>query len=736
MRTLRSRNLLWCFYCGRKSNIYFDGQRSFDCANCEATNWLDKNGEITDPPAEPESAKRNTVRYATPLSSTIRSPSPTPLTTDDQDVDSIFCATCLRNQHMLSSSLAQFEWPDDPSTAEYAARERRYWSLRKDLENRYPQVCAVCKPKVDQKLHQASYTAKTDHLRRMMDRTRLQRKEVRQRGFLDLVDYLGELSWYAGFAFQTAWHLVVVAFLLAEQFTPAITPAITPASNNSYVFMVLDTLHRIAASTLPYTDRLMQWAINLCLCSFPWNPRFKQSVRGFTAHILGFRQWYTYQLLILMMRLVCLSITQYSKSQVLPVASQLGVQVVIPLIMVHIYRVARQTIRTDTTPLFRQSAPLRSSSNLQADSKSAVKDPHDLGSVLDDILHAPVDKQTHNGHVSPPSQRGRNPTTSTNPRGHQRRDRDSWNRGASNTTMGGLSLSDSFSTQGQNSVATQYEEEMDWSPSASQHRAFSSYNPYKIKNTNPRFSDTPTEDKSGPIWYKVPPAPTNPAQRQRNPTRPIIRESPKEIKENFFQGTRTGRHVGFGSSSQDKTSGFDLAKPKFYAPEPKDDPRDGLSSMFANSFSLSPDPEGEEARVQHARRQVDGHKEPEVEALPNRTTTRVVELVFLFAALCGWIFALSSGEHFARSGALASVCAGLIVSVRLAADLEVDRHTKEQGPLSIYRPSFAGLALLQVVAVLFLMWSIWSGTTLRASGTYGNVLFGGIITHQMWHIFA
>lgn len=35
--------VLRCFYCGRKSTARWDGQlRKFDCANCEATNYLDE----------------------------------------------------------------------------------------------------------------------------------------------------------------------------------------------------------------------------------------------------------------------------------------------------------------------------------------------------------------------------------------------------------------------------------------------------------------------------------------------------------------------------------------------------------------------------------------------------------------------------------------------------------------------------------------------------------------------
>jgi hypothetical protein len=281
-----------------------------------------------------------------------------------------------------------------------------------------------------------------------------------------------------------------------------------------------------------------------------------------------------------------------------------------------------------------------------------------------------------------------------------------------------------------------YDEEMDWSPSASQHRAFSSYNPYKVKNTNPRFSDTPTEPKSGPIWYKVPPAPTTPAQRLRNPPmRPIIRESPKEKQETFFQSTRR-QPLDLGNKTGPKSADLPLAQPTFFAPLPRDDPRDGLSSMFANSFSISPSPEEQAERHarNHGRAKSQTHGS---DSLPNRTMTRIAELVALLAALCGWIFALDSREHYGRSMALSSICVCLIVSIRLAADVQADHQVRGGTRSSFFASSFANLALVQVIVVIVLMCSIWSGSTPWVStGVYGNVLFGSIIIHHMWHIFA
>ncbi|KAI0442871.1 hypothetical protein F4803DRAFT_346390 [Xylaria telfairii] len=708
MVTLRSRRGLRCFYCGKRSNIQFEGQKSFDCPNCDATNWLDGNGEITDPPVASNGLVRSPLRYAIPRSLGYRSPSPLPPAADSTADDPVFCATCLRNQHMLNSSLAQFEWPDDAMSAEYSARERKYWALKKTLEKRYPQVCEGCLPKVNQKLNQASYTAKTDHLRRMMDRTRYQRTSGKRRGPLDAINFMGKMSWYTGFALQAVWHVTVLFLLSTESYAST--------REGHWIPVTLGTIHRTGTLVLPYSDRFMQWAINLGMCSFPWNPLFKQSIRGFTVHILGFRQWYTYQLLVLLVRFIALSIAQYSKAQELPAMTQLSAQFAISLFMIHIYRTAKKAIYTDTAPLFRQPTELTASPRAESNSRSATKDPDDLGSILDDISHSSTTWQDQVTRTSP-----RHLTPLTPHLGSA--------ISTSHMTKGFTQLSQEPPT------VTHYDDEMDWSPSASQHRAFGSCNPYKVKNTNPRFSDAPTEPKPGPIWYKVPPAPTNPAQRLRNPcTRPIIREGPKEKNESFFQST--GRQpLVFGSRSLENPVELNIAPPKFYAPQPKDDPRDGLSSMFAHSFSISPSPEDRGGRRMPRKGKVVLQKASDT--APNHIMTRIAELIALLAALCSWIFALGSEEHYGRSIALASTVVYLMVSIRLAADLEVDHQIRGDIRPSAFTPSLVNLAVAQIVAVILLMWRLWSGGALwMPSGVIGNALFGGIIVHHIWHILA
>ncbi|KAH7021238.1 Ima1 N-terminal domain-containing protein [Microdochium trichocladiopsis] len=723
MPSLRARRRLVCFYCGRRSSLYFEGQPKFNCTSCEATNWLDKDGEITDPPT----VDRTPVQYAIPRKSRASTSPPSaspssPLASHD----SLFCATCLRNQHMLRSSLAQFEWPEDSTGAEYLAREKKYHLLRTDLERRYPQVCADCEPRVEKRLHEASYTAQTDHLKRMITKTRSQRAEVKNWSVLDLLDVGGKWAWHGSYVLQFAWHAVMLCGLLADGVAAAET-------ESAWAMSGARMLRQVTRSSLG-SQRVLSLAIQIGLCSFPWNPRFKQSIRGFTAHIIGFKQWYTYQLLAVLVRMVSLSASQYAQTHGITPSAQLGAQVFLTIFTLYVYRMAPGSIRTDTTPLFRRPQKQQGPTPKRpARAVAAHQEPNSLGDVLDDILHEPSRPSLPDDDDDPSDlvfNPQRLPSRSPNgtPFGQTQRS----NLGGNLMDMSGLSANIQEAPP-----AVHYDEEMDWSPSTSQHRAFSTYNSYNVKNPNPRFNDIPVEPKPGPIWYKVPPAPTNPAQRLRNPpSRPTIRETLKPQKEtSIFTRDHNKKPVQLGSPFVEKASSLNIAEPKFYAPEARNDPRDGLSNMFASSFSIS---RGEEldsqgsatTRTPGAHQSALGRK---------RLTARLPELVVVFGAAYAWNTAAQSTETYGSTVGLASLCAALMVSLRLTADLLVDHQIRHGPQASLLRPSWATVGLVQVIGCLALLTLVWSGNNSGLASAsdvvlYGNVLFGAVVAHHLVHI--
>ncbi|ETS78962.1 hypothetical protein PFICI_08815 [Pestalotiopsis fici W106-1] len=719
----RSRNLLSCFYCGRRSDIIFTGQKSFECRYCEARNWLDKNGGITDPPAS------STAADAQPAA---------PIRIATSPNASIFCATCQRNQEILARTLKEYEFPDDPNDSEYAARMRGYRTWKRDLEARYPQVCIDCEPKVEEQLRKASYTAKTDHMRRLIDRTKQRRHQARTRTALDYVDMAGKWIWHFGFLLQALWHIVALGIVFVEH---------GHGSGNNFVVAVLRETCAWIIAVLPRSDRFIKLAINTSLVAFAWNPRFKQTIRGFTSHILGFRQWYTYQLVIILIRCACLFLSQYNDVEEISAIAQLGAHLVIGWLVFYVYNVAGKAIRTDNSSLFglfgtRQAASYQERSPRVAE--PAQRPSNDMAGVLDEILDAPpaainnIDSSPTVATASPyySVSRGgsfvQNGSFGTPSRHHQDR---------VGNGFGSLSFSSPPISPGVQTQPTRNGDEMDWSPSGSQHRAFSTHNPYKVKNPNPRFAntplgfnDTPIDPKPGAFWYKVPPAPTTPAQRLRNPPKPVIRESPKERQDSFFASPR--RTLDLGGGSQQNDSGFILKDASFYAPGPKDDPRDGLSNMMG-SFSISPDPEDRRAAARKSTKNVILAADGTPVTLQNNSKERMAELVVLFGALWSWVTALGTEESYGPTLGLGAICACLIVSIRLTADLLVNAQVRHGKQPTVFSLSWATLGYAQVFAALALVWKIWAtGGQDVNCGMLGNALLGVMIAHQFWHVFS
>jgi hypothetical protein len=206
-----------------------------------------------------------------------------------------FCTTCLKNQHLLSASLAQYlPDPDDP---DYDEREKGLYRFRKNQERLYPQICAECEPRVRQRLEQAAYTAKTDVLRRMIDRCATARKSVKTRGWLELFDAAGRWLWIVGLVLQLSWHLVVAHALLSKYFEW------TGVDETLFTFRLLGICGPLV-DRLPTAERLLRWSTVASILGVWWNPRFGQIFRGFTRHISGVPKWYIYQAMAVAIRVV------------------------------------------------------------------------------------------------------------------------------------------------------------------------------------------------------------------------------------------------------------------------------------------------------------------------------------------------------------------------------------------------------------------------------------------------
>ena len=144
---------------------------------------------------------------------------------------------------------------------------------------------------------------------------------------------------------------------------------------------------------------------------------------------------------------------------------------------------------------------------------------------------------------------------------------------------------------------THYDTEMDWSPTQSKHRAFNNLG-QRTEQAGTGFNQAPTEPPRGAFWYKVPPAPTTPAQRIFNPpNQPRLRKSPvastgdttfgAALRGTSADGSGGATRLGQPLSQETLGSGVNFRQPRIFAPERGNDPRDTLSGLLGESLSFS-----------------------------------------------------------------------------------------------------------------------------------------------------
>lgn len=546
--------------------------------------------------------------------------------------EEIFCRKCTQNQHLVISSLAQY-FPDDPDDPEYPERERDYYRFRRNLEQRYPQCCTDCEPKVREQLDKANYTAKTDWLRRKLDYSTETRILLTKTG-ANYFQTAGKWMWTASFILQLLWHMLLIqkAVLSSDEFALTSWP------------MLAARVFDIFVTRLPAPEGVMYWSFWLTVLSFWWNPKWVESWRGFIRHLSGFKNYYSYQVMILLLK-----IPGYLNHTVLntPRAQQVTVQCIahgsMALFMLFIYRSARKSIRTDNRKLWlpRPGSILAkpSASPSSAPVEPEQKGEQTMADALDEILHEPtpkpmIDSQPYTAKISAADQFDHMPTSNvrssynpsapslgTNPFKGTTSTPQRPTTSGSNMGFGSLSLSDQPQTRAQTRSQTHalqpaqqqppseqlfqqqtphYQKNMEWTHSTPQHRAFATYQPGQATEKR-GFNETPTTNKTGVFWAKIPPKPTTPAQRAFNPpNRPVIRTSPASQVNNplGFQGSSSGvtstgstmfgqhRHLQQQKPQNAAPSNTIFAQPSLLLPPPRDE-RDSLADAFKQSFSIS-----------------------------------------------------------------------------------------------------------------------------------------------------
>ncbi|KIW67733.1 hypothetical protein PV04_06965 [Phialophora macrospora] len=269
------RQRLDCHYCGRRSRQTPGKKRGgrFECEHCLAVNFFDENGEIADVPFEEAAPAQQPVKTD-------------PLADDFSAQDSIFCSTCLKNQHIFNYTLSQYL--PDPEDPDYDRLEAELPEYKKGLERRYPQCCAKCEPKVRAQLQEATYNARSDHLRRVLEKSR-QRRIASRWGWRSLLVNAAGLGHFASLAAQILWHLY------GSQIT-----RLSPME----VIQPAECLRQRAfhPSCLDATEPLVGLSLVLGLLCIWWNPKWQEKFVNSEGRLVGLHEYYLTQLILLGLR--------------------------------------------------------------------------------------------------------------------------------------------------------------------------------------------------------------------------------------------------------------------------------------------------------------------------------------------------------------------------------------------------------------------------------------------------
>ncbi|KAI4186879.1 MAG: hypothetical protein LQ348_004160 [Seirophora lacunosa] len=641
------RRKLVCFYCNRRSAQDRKlGIRQWQCERCDAVNYLDEDGEITDPPVK---ATSPSTYYAQPRPQYASTKSPFP-------ERSLFCQRCLQNQHIVNQALAEYlPSQDDPSYSEF---EKSLPGYRRTMEARFPQVCEKCAPAVEDRIRSTGYAAKTDHLRRMMDRTRGAGVLHKSWDSKQLIASLGAAGWSIGLLGQALWHTLGTLptrhedrGLLHEEEPPSISTCLTYGASRF--------------QSTPFCSNILQplvaFALSLSLLCFWWNPRMQYKFNGGHGRIVGSVEYYKMQLILLVARYLTWKLIAGDSTVLGHVQARRALHAFTLVFGFILTTLSFRAIKLDQRPLvsFQENYEPLIPAGAQQGTISAFQQPlrepnppsRSLTQAFPIEKLAPRRQQPIYQPPTPPPEE----------------DDDS---------------------------------AMEWTP---EHK-FDPPRTYRAPQTRPLFNEP------SPFHGVIPAAPVSWAQRLRNPpNQPAFHKASEEKRENFFSKKSrrivpdTASEVSSVAPSVADISTFEadspvkFALPRFFAPV--DHMETGLESLFSDTFSLGREPpSGAQA-----------HNQTSMTPLASNYLPRFLAALLLGASCVAWDYASAMLLASPYSIRLTSIVMTVIILI-----YELVLSTSQ--PRTHRSPSYVVLLGFEIllVTVLARMISVRSGNEQEA----------------------
>ena len=541
------RRRIRCHFCNQQSReTVAQIPRTYMCPQCDAVNYFDEvhfptipvslachvhmgfftdnhqRGHVTDPPTEDiAAAPAAAFHYANalPRSSSPVMPMPMP-----PEPEPLFCNACQRNQLLLNKTLAEYlPDEDDPEYDKYTSSLDAY---RRELEERYPQVCQDCLPRVQDQIRAAGYAAKADKLRRMIDRSREHSRTVqtsRQTWTLRLIA-LAKGVYICSVVAGLLWHTMGLA--MAAQDDTGALEHVTWGTCLAQAFSVRRAHQRCVMS--PFALSLLQTSLLADWATIWWNPKLANKTNSISGRMQGLKLLWAIRATVLTFRTAVFFYWKLTPLSPSNLASFHYTNMALLFAMTLSFALTWKIVHIVYTPVaLPEDTYIPSAPNTPSRPKSSYKPAHPQTSTFDTMAQGFTSSfQADATSALPPS-----PTLTE----------------ASTTT----SHYTEYTTPGRRSV---YQDDtMDWTPTT---RRFAPQAPEILP---PQFGTrhspelpAPTRPQEpislfakrdpNPFRHKVPPAPKPPLHKAADPWRRTPWAPPlKETTPNFFKTERTTR---------------------------------------------------------------------------------------------------------------------------------------------------------------------------------------------------
>ena len=547
--------------------------------------------------------------------------------------ESLFCNTCVKNQHVLTQALASYlPSPTDPQYPDY---EKQYPGYRRGLEERYPQVCDNCQPRVQERLRATGYAAKTDHLRRMMDKSRDTKGSQYRWNWRQIVTHAGGSGWLLGLMGQILWN----ALGASANFEGDSGDDTVPILLQNWLQPIYG-LGGNGAKGTNLAEPLASASLVLGFLSIWWNPKLSKKISRQSGRLIGLSEFYKLQGILNLTRLLAWYSIGKDHGFHLDYSTTKAVHAIMLVFNLVVSFISYRTVQIDSTPniifqddphpldsgkTIEKQAPSVTLSSTPAYSARSSSNHHDPSVITQFPIHrlaapsSPIYTSSHQPPTPPPEA-----------------DID----------------------------------EMDWTPAKN---AFEPSRPVQV------LKPIPLAVEPSPFHGRLPPPPMSKARHLRNPpNQPTFRKTPAVQQQRFFGNIMSSASAEPYDSDETETESHDQAdakrstptaprinmdQPSFF-PQSDLDADTGLESLLNGVFSLADDPpEIRAAREQQIHDQQLLHEDRRLHtstATRDRASwERIASIALLSLACLSWSYAgaAPSGAPILRYFALGTTAA-------------------------------------------------------------------------------